>query len=286
MTTPQEATRALFELIITREQYRPVWTALMGDGTGTVEDPDDPDKVFVRVHGLQSSVASVFNKAVPTNRPDLPVMIGVTREQPYLVQVLGVDWSALPTWNGTPMLPLHGPEHQLPNGSDPVYIQKRAIIPLRASPQDPPDMTLHIYPDYYPFLDGWQLFEETDSEDLTARVPATANMGRFVTLYVDGATNTLAYQNGAEGIAYPPPMAEPLEIPMPPAGSVPVCAVRLYNGMAAVYEDDIYDVRILISPLGGSLTPATHPLDPLGGQHSGRLDTRHLWASVACCGAQ
>lgn len=285
MTTRLDAEKALHRLMGTREEHRSVWTALMGDGTSTVVDPDDPDMVFVRVHGLQSSVAKIFNKAVPTNRPDLPVLIGTTREQPHLVQVLDVDWTVLPDWGGEAFLPLHGPDHQLPDGPDPVYVQKRAIVPLRASPQNPPNMTLAVAPDFYPYASGWQFFEGADTEDLTSRVPGV-HLGRFVTIYVDGATNALGYINGDTGIVEPEPLAVPLSISLPPEGSVPICAVRLYNGMTAINEADIYDLRIIVSPMGGSLAPAAHPIDPQHGRHTGQLDTRHLWASVACCGAQ
>lgn len=283
MTTRLDAERALGALMGTREKYRHVWTAMMGDGAGTVQDPDDPDRVFVRVHGLQDSVASVLNKTVPINRPDLPVLIGTTREIPHLVQVLGVDWSALPDWGGANLLPLHGPDHQLPGGADPVYIQKRAIMPLRASAQSPADMTLEVADDFYPWDDGFNYFEGATTEDLTSRVPG-AYLHRFVTIYVDGATNSLGYVNGdTQQITFPLGVEM---IPEAPEGSVPICAVRLYNGMTSITEEEIYDLRIIVGPSPGSLAPAEHGLDPMHGRHSGRLDTRHLWASVACCGAQ
>ena len=267
----------------TREEYRRIWTALMGDGTGTVTDPDNPDRVFVRVHGLQDSVALVFNKSVPTNRPDLPVLIGTTRELPNLVQVLGVDWSALPEWMGELFLGLHGDTHELPDGVDPVYIQKRAIVPLRASAQETPDMTLAVAADFYPWDDGFNYFEGGDTEDLSARVPA-AGLGRYVTIYVDGATNALAYVNGD---TWPLGLPQGVEdIAAAPEGSVPICAVLLYATMTAIHEVDIWDLRIIVSPTGGSMAPKVHGLDPRFGRHSGQLDTRHLWASVACCGAQ
>jgi len=284
MVTRLDAEQALRTLVDTREQYRRVWTALMGDGAGTVVNPNNPDQVFVRVHGLQSSVAAVFNKVAPTNRPDLPVLIGTTREHPHLVQVLAVDWAALPEWGGETMLPLHGDDHEVPDGCDPVYIQKRAIVPLRASPQSPPDMTVEVSPDFYPYDEGWNFFEGATSEDLTARVPG-ADLGCFVTIYVDGATNALAYLDGDTGIVYPLPLEEPLPIPLPPEGSVPVAAIRLRYGMSAIKEKDIYDLRIIVSPMGGTIAPAPHKLDPVHGRHTGRLDTSHLWASVACCGA-
>jgi len=283
MVTRLDATQALSTLMKTREAYRSVWTALMGDGAGTVTDPDDPDYVMVRVHGLQSSVARVFNKAVPTNRPDLPVLIGTTRTHPNRVQVLCVDWEALPDWDGVSLLPLHGPDHELPDGADPVYIQKRAIVPLRAGPQSTPDMTLYVAPDFYPWDDGFNYFEGGNSEDLTNRVPG-AGLHRFVTVYVDGATNALGYINGETMPAIFPLGIE--RIPEPPEGSVPICAVRLYYGMSMITEAEIYDLRIINAPMGGSLAPASHGLDPQRGRHTGQLDTRHLWASVACCGAQ
>lgn len=285
MVTRLDAEQALRKMVATREEYRAVWTALLGDGTGTVVDPDDPDRVFVRVHGLQSSVARVFNKVVPATHNDLPVFIGTTRVLPHFVQVLGIDWGALPEWGGEIFLPIHGATHELPDGYDPVYIQKRAILPLRASPQEPPDMTVNVFPDFYPWNDGFQFFEGADSEDLTSRVPGT-DLGRFVLIYLDGGTNTLGYIDGATGIVAPPGLAEPLTMPDPPEACVPICAVRLYNGMTVINEADIYDLRIIVSPMGGSLSPAAHGLDPLHEKHTGRLDTRHLWASVACCGAQ
>lgn len=283
MATRLEAEKALGALLGTKEAYRAVWTALMGDGTGTVIDPDNADRVFVRVHGLQNSVANIFNKSVPTNRPDLPVLIGVKREQPHLVQVLGVDWSTLPSWDGAAMLPIHGSDHEVPYGSDPVYIQKRAIVPLRASRQTVADMTLQVAGDFYPWDDGWNYFEPSDSASFAARVPG-AGLSRFVTMYVDGATNLLAYVNGDTQ-----PAGWPLGvdlIPDAPEGSVPICAVRLENGQTTIVEADIYDLRIIVSPIGGSLAPLAHALDPKGLRHTDQLDTRHLWASVACCGAQ
>ena len=283
MVTRLEAKQALDKLMKTRETYRSVWTALMGDGAGTVTDPDNPDYVMVRVHGLQSSVARVFNKAVPTNRPDLPVLIGTTRTHPNRVQVLCVDWEALPNWNGNSLLPLHGADHELPGGVDPVYIQKRAIVPLRAAPQATPDMTLCVAPDFYPWDDGFNYFEGGNSEDLAGRLPG-AGLHRFVTIYVDGATNALGYVNGETMPTLLPLGVE--RIPEPPEGSVPICAVRLYYGMTMITEAEIYDLRIINAPMGGSLAPAAHGLDPQHGRHTGQLDSRHIWASVACCGAQ
>lgn len=255
----------------------------MGDGAGAIEDPDNPDRVFVRVHGLQSSVASVFNKAVPSNRDDLPVLIGTTREQPHLVQVLQVDWTALPEWAGVALLPLHGVDHELPGGSDPVYIQKRAIIPLRASPQETPDMTLAVASDFYPWDDGFNYFAGADTEDLTARIPAGGE-ARFVLIYVDGSSNDLAYLNGTALAAAFPLGVE--GIPTPLEGTVPVCAVRLATGQTTVEEADIYDLRILISPMGGSLAPAAHLISPTEGRHTGELGSRYVSAPVACCGAE
>lgn len=253
----------------------------MGDGAGTIQDPDDPDRVFVRVHGLQNSVARVFNKKVPTNRPDLQILIGATREQPHLVQVLSVNWSALPDWDGATMLPLHGPEHEF-GGPDPIYIQKRAIIPMRATAQRPATMVLNVAADFYPWDDGFNYWPGGTTEDLSGRVPG-AGLARFVTIYVDGAANALGYVNGdTKQVTFPLGIDM---IPEPPEGSVPICAVRLYNGMPAIVEDDVYDLRILIAPMGGSLAPAQHGLDPVEGRHTGTLDTSHLEARIACTGA-
>jgi hypothetical protein len=117
-------------------------------------------------------------------------------------------------------------------------------------------------------------------------VPGDAGKGRFVLIYVDGASNALAYINGTADIVEPETLAVPLVIPDPPEGSVPICAVRLYNGMTSINEPDIFDLRIIVASMGGSLAPAAHKIDPQHGKHTGQLDTRHLWASVACCGAQ
>ena len=282
MTTRLQAEQALSRLMRTTESYRQFWTALMGDGSGVIQDPDDPDRCFVRVHGLQNSVASVFNKAVPTSRNDLPVLIGTTRLQPHLVQVLQVDWSALPEWGGVTLLPEHGPDHELPDGCDPVYIQKRAIVPLRASAQTTPDMTLYVADDFYPYEDNFVYFPGGNTEDMTARVPA-GGTARFVLVYIDPETNALAYINGETvGLAWPLGVDA---IPVPPENSVPICAARLTTTTTSITEGDIYDLRILNAPMSRAGGPV-HALDPKGGQHTGQLDTSYLWASVACCGAQ
>jgi hypothetical protein len=144
-------------------------------------------------------------------------------------------------------------------------------------------MTLAVAADFYPWDDGFQYFEGGDTEDLTARIP-TGGRHRFVTVYVDGETNSLAYLDGdATSIIFPLGVDA---IEMPPEGSVPICAVRLYTGQTTIVEEDIYDLRILISPSPGSTLPAAHPLDPVGGRHTGLLDACNIWSPVACTGAQ
>lgn len=259
-----DALRRQFQEVMAQfEPRRPADPALMGDGLGNVAVSGRDGYVYVRV-GSELLVGHAYNNRVP-NRENLPVIVGYSSAQPELFQVLSIREVYAGADTGDKMIPAvvaHHNSHELGNadgGDDVVYVQKQQIIPLLAYETDPASMYISIAADWYPWQSGFKFFAGATSADLSGYVPGTSGQARYVLVTVDGATNVLQYTSGDTWAIYLPPADLSTLVPDAPAGSVPVVAIYLPNGTTAITrKTNLYDVRILISPVGGSLTPAVH----------------------------
>jgi len=263
MTIADVSRRRFEEVLAQYEPIRPADPALMGDGLGNVAVSGRDGFVYIRV-GSELVVGQAYNNRVP-NRENLPIIVGYSSDQPALFQVLSIREVYAGADSGHDMIPqvvAHHNSHELGNadgGDDVVYVQKQQILPLLAYETDPASMYINVASDWYPWQSGFKFFEGATSADLSGYVPTTSGQARYLLVSVDGATNILQYTEGDTWSLYLPPADLSSLVPDAPAGSVPVVAIYLpYGTTALTRETNLYDVRILISPVGGSLLPAVH----------------------------
>ena len=263
MTIADVSRRRFEEVLAQYEPIRPADPALMGDGLGNVAVSGRDGFVYIRV-GSELVVGQAYNNRVP-NRENLPIIVGYSSDQPALFQVLSIREVYAGADSGHDMIPqvvAHHNSHELGNadgGDDVVYVQKQQILPLLAYETDPASMYINVASDWYPWQSGFKFFAGATSADLSGYVPATSGQARYLLVSVDGATNILQYTEGDTWSLYLPPADLSSLVPDAPAGSVPVVAIYLpYGTTALTRETNLYDVRILISPVGGSLLPAVH----------------------------
>ena len=260
--TNKQVRRQVGRVLTKYEPKKDSWPALLGNGRGTVSVAGRPGWVYVRT-GSDELPGQAFNNRVPLH-DDLPIIVGYDSLQPELFQVLTIREvyaGAGSGDNAIPQVVAHHGTHEFgadEGGSDVVWVQKQQIVPMLATPTSPNTMMINVYADLYPWGTGWNWFAGALSADLTARIAAAAGEAKYVLVSIDGATNTLQYTNGTDFIILLPPADMGDLIPEPPAGSVPVVAVYLPNGVTSLGWDNLFDVRLFNQPMGGSVAPGVH----------------------------
>ncbi len=259
----QRIQRQIQAVLARYEPKRLTWPALMADSQGNLHVPGQDGWIYVRV-GSDKLAWRAFNDRFPV-AVDQPCVVGYDSLHPTLLQVLSLGKFYAAADSGAKMIPAvvaHGWTHQLDHpdgGYDPTYIQKQAIVCLLASETDPASMQVNVAGDRYPWQGGWKKFPGALSASLAGYVPTTSGQALYVLISVDGATNLLQYTVGVTWAIYLPPADLSTLIPDAPAGSVPSVAVYLpYGTTALTRTGNLHDVRIIVSPVGGSLLPAVH----------------------------
>lgn len=218
-------------------------TGTLGNSLGVVAVPGKVNYVYVSIAG--SGVEIVYNKRV-ANIPSLPVDVGRDPIEPDLYQVLNVHHYA----TGDPSVPLgwgsippHGPTHNWVGG-DPVYIEKRQLMPLR--PMIAGGMNVFVTREVGRYDYEWMQISGQYFNFANA-VPETGS--RFAMLYVD-TDGTLGALTGTVQSLTTMTLDS---VPAPYPGTVPIALVRLYAGQSGIVEGfndtDIADVRRIFDPI-------------------------------------
>jgi hypothetical protein len=225
-----------------------------------VKVDDNSKMVYVRITGR--GVVEALNLGI-VERFNLPVIVGYSHERPEVLQVLEVWTGGMAEPGPYSYLPLHYESHEFRNpygGEDWVPIQKQAIVPMVAHPTKPSSMVIYIEDDIYAWGSGWVWWDGDSTIDLSGYVPASTAQARYVTISIDGATETIQYGEGDLFQIIMPPEDRDDLIPAAPSGSIPIVAVYLPGGVTKLEWDNLYDIRLFNQPMGGSLTPGPHGL--------------------------
>lgn len=252
-----------------KKEVRPDFPAWIGHSDGTTINVDGrPLYVWARTHQVNGRLMQVYNRAV-LPRFDQPVRVGYRDDTPNRLEILSLNTEALPLIAGglanSAQLAVHALQHDL-KGGDTDWIQSKRLTPLRPRPQTTADMTIYVEAGTYPFGSVFNRWDGGSSSDMTAHIPSTAGNALYRLVYIDGATNVLAYVNTAEFAADPFISRSATIAAAIPVGVMPIAAVYLFNGQTTIDEDENFDIRILFSPSPGSVA---------GGGGSGVL-----WANV------
>lgn len=223
--------------------------ALLGvykDGIKTITVAGREDFVWCRVRGSDSEIVQAFNETVG-HHWDLPILIYRDPNAPDIYKVYGRDIRQYEDWGGlfSSTRP-HGRSHSFgrPEGNDPVWIYKRQNMSLLPRPVISGTLGIFIEPEFYYFGGRYHWWPGSGTTSLAAFKPTGSVNGRFVTVYIDGASGNPTYLSGDEFNAYIPPKdpGEFIDIPNASQG-IPIAAVFLLTGTDRIGWGEIYDLR-------------------------------------------
>ncbi len=255
MTTRAEFVQVLQQVLNEREPRRIIHTGFLGTrvtGAKVVEVPERPGFVYVRLRGDASSVAIAFNERVPPFY-DTPVRLMVDEFDPKVYRILGRNIGVYPTWPASASIGSHGAQHQFGGGDqagrDIVWVHKGQFTAMLARPiGDEGTMQLYVEEDWYEWGSGVYYFAGAYSPDLASYRPTGAYSQKYVTLYFDGADETVKVLEGTEYQVYPYPPTDPHNY-VPTISSllgINLCSVSLGTGTSSIWWDRIWDIRPVI----------------------------------------
>lgn len=248
-------------------------------GAKIIKVPSRPDFVYVRLRGQFNELIEAFNDKVYLQW-DLPVLVTRDDLSPNYWRVVSRDVGKYQGWNSSGV-PAHGNQHSFSSnttdGRDVTFIFKRQMAqPLLCRPQDTPNMTVYVEADYYYWGGNFVYFAGGSSTSLAGYKPSSGYV--FVTVYLAGATNTIAFQigTGFSSLSVPTDATVVAMIPeINPALGLPLAAVLLSNATTTINWSSMFDIRIMLFSPSGAI-PIMHGLDPADGFHSGLLPATYV----------
>lgn len=224
------------------QQVPKVQNGILGNSAGVVAVPNKIDTVYVTIPG--TGTREVYNKRV-ANVPGMPVQIGYDPLEPKVYQVLGVINYPVPssTSLATSTSSRHASTHNW-SGNDPVFIEKRQLMPYRPTPIG----GMYVYLGRDVDWRGQQWLYYTGSAlDLSPAIPTTGS--RYALVY--------AKETGGHGILTGTvrdlATLALSDVPTPIPGTTPLSIIRLYSGQTGIIEGlndtDLVDVRQMFPPI-------------------------------------
>lgn len=231
--------------------------ALMGDGNGTVEVPGQPGFVYIRVG--DGDLGQAFNNRCPL-ADNLAIYVGydpITDPDRRIFQVLSVrmaDYAAGGNQNIYPNVANHHAMHEYGGGDD-VYLSWRRLMGLRVG--RPAAFVVTVDSGYLYHTGAWAEIAAT-TVDLTAEHTALVGVQAQYTLISLSSAGVVTHTNGTPVIS--PATLTIADCPTPPAGHIPLAAVRLYKMQTAIGDvptaPDIVDLRFpTYNTMSGYVTP-------------------------------
>lgn len=224
------------------------------NGAQHVKVPGRNSYVYVRLRGNTSEIIQAFNEQVNAIY-GLPVLV-VRRNRRYYV--LGRDIDRYDGWggdDGNAQLAPHGAQHSFGSsygsGWDVVWVFKRQFMPLLLRPES--GLTAHVEEDWYLWEENYNHFTGSNI-NLAPAKPFNPGDARFVSVYLDGDTNTIKGLTGTLFDSEPFPSDLDNYIPtIPYSVGIPVGAVLLTQQTTYIAWSDLYDIRPLFVGRPGSI---------------------------------
>lgn len=262
MVTTHDALAVWEKVMAAKQGSTPLRRGTIGDGAGNVEVEGLPGWVWIRYDDEQNRLSQVRCPLGYLDH-DTRVLSGKWHPDDDYEQVLSINWGPY-SWDMRDStfagykLPQHGDTHHGTYGTDPAYIDYNNITIGRVLATDPASLTVAIESFVYPY--GMETLDyDGGTIDLTAHVPAGAGH-RYVLIYFDLDTQAPAVIAG--DIA---PDPAPPSIPALTTNGIPLAVVELYNGQPEIVYDNIWQRKLMLGSVGGTVTPHTHTTDASGG---------------------
>lgn len=237
--------------------------ALVGafvNGAKTITVNERQDFIFIRLRGNTSEPTRAFNgEAGVGHHFDLPILVFRSEENPEIWTVKGRDIRVYQDWDGVSYLPRHGFTHSFGSsgsvGSDVSWVYKRQYMPLMPRPQASGTMSLFVERGYWFCGDTYNYWGGSGTVDFTASKPTGSANLRYMTIYLDCATEQLRYVTGTETTTALENADPGSGIALPPLGAgATLAAVLLTTGTERLTWFDIVDLRIIdsVEPTGSA----------------------------------
>lgn len=256
-------------LIDTKQDNQPYLGGLLGtyiNGSKVVRVPNQPGYVYVRLGGQYNEIITAFNNSV-SEVFDLKVIVTIKPSNPGIYVIDGLDIEQYATTvnsngNGaSSYLPHHGGTHSFGIGVDPVFIYKRQMMqPMGTHPTNPISNHLTVEGDYYIWQNTVKYFPGANTVSFLPAKPASPNFGRYITVYLDGSSNSLGYITGSDFSVFPflaTGIANYIPVPAANVG-IPLAAIFLNSGSSTFDWGSIKDIRTFLSSgeiVGGGTAP-------------------------------
>ena len=245
MTSRKDAIQAVQNVIDNLELRYPRYRGWLKAVDGSVAVSGKPGYVYVQRRDTSSGTQVEEVKMPDANVPDIdgfPVIIGrdpISREDDI---VLRRDVDSYIDDLYEYLLRSHHTQHEAPEGFDVVYVQTRAVIPLRVSPGLTSGTDIRILAGWAPSLTGNNQYYNGETVDMSSYIPEVDQLFALISYDMDlnWVNVTLGETTG---------LIETLteaNVPLGPDGDIPLAAVMLFQGQTAITEDHIMDVRALI----------------------------------------
>ena len=242
MTKIIESRRKLKSRLDAKQDVSDSIPALMGDGNGVIDAPNQPGYVYIRVG--DGDLGQAFNNRVP--RVDkLAIDVGydpITDPARRIFQVLNVRMADYAGGGSTPY-PNVGPHHELHEfgGGDDTYISWRRLMGFRVG--RPSVFNVTVDEGNIIRAGAWQAVLAQTVALAAFQAPLTSGQGRYVLIALDSTGVATA----TPGAIVPIGTLDISDCPIPAAGEIPLAAVRLYGTQTSIGDiptaPDIIDLR-------------------------------------------
>lgn len=211
-----------------------------------------PSFVYVRVHGKLNEVWEVYNDVMGLS---FGMSVYLTKDitTPRQFKIYGKNNTVQQTNSADTGVVPHGKRHSADNasmvGKDITWIYRRQLVqPLLCQPTNPTSMFVFVNPDYYTWAGAYVYFAGGYSVDLTTFLPA-AGRAKYVTIYIDGATNLLAVEDtgGTFDENFPPTSAVTYIPTVDQSVGIALAAVRLSSSTTVIGWEGIVDIRSFLN---------------------------------------
>jgi hypothetical protein len=234
-------------MLSTKEDYQELLPGNLGalvKGKKRIKVPGRDGFVYVRLRSTNSEIVQAFNDKVAYIY-GLDVVVARDKWANKRYVVVSRDLGRYDEWGGgvsVGQLAPHGYQHSF-GKDDPVWVYKQQFMPLLVSPLT--TTSVKISSDYY-LWEGAYKFYSGSSVDLSANIPIVVGYSKFVTLYLDGTTNSVQQVVGTDFLStgYTGDIASYIPTISSDQG-IALGAVVLNFGQSQITWRNIYDIRPL-----------------------------------------
>lgn len=253
----QRAINLIGQLLSTKQDAENPISGQIGtyddNGNKIVYVPNRTNFIYVRIAGALDEVIQAFNQTV-FPQWDVKVLL-LPSKSGHFYEVTGRDLGQYSDWGSSvnafyfPHALQHSFGDGSQQGSDPVFIYKRQLLqPMSLRPNATGSMSAYVEADFYEWNGQVQYFPGSSTVDFTPLI-STGSYARYMTVYLNGTTNSLGYITGS---TFVPNVFTTGTIGfisgISPAIGMPLGAVYLSTGITTIGWSQLFDLR---SFLGG-----------------------------------